>query len=88
MTNQTLRCRLPAFRASSRTSFGAPIALCNSAVCRCLLFVRRVTRWSPEPVYASPARLLRNDAALLRVWHYGSQEATTVGHRRMVRGGV
>jgi hypothetical protein len=34
----------------------------------CFLFLRWVTRWSPEPVYASPVRLLRNDTALLRVW--------------------
>jgi hypothetical protein len=50
------------------------------------LFVWWVTKWLPEPVYASPARLLPKRCCLQcrRFGHYGSEEATTVGHRRMV----
>ena len=43
-----------------------------------------VTRWSPEPVHARPARYHDTTPPYYGYGHYGSQEATTAGHRRMV----
>ena len=48
-----------------------------------LLSLRGGCEGSPEPVYARPARITEEPPDC-GYGYYGSQEATTAGHRRMV----
>jgi hypothetical protein len=52
------------------------------------VFVRSVMGWYLSRCMPVRPGYYGNDAALLRYRHYGSQEATTAGHHRMVVRGV